>query len=221
MIARRCVWVAVLGDFVLARHSPADEVNLFLFAGQSNMAGADAVVSDPPGFVQSQADKVTRFCLASLLAGEVPADSLPWGDVRGHRSKDQLVHGPEVGFARTLHDAGWRQVVIIKVHANFKRDVDHWPWGKGGTFCEPWMRFVDARQMELHQQGYTVKVRGFVWHQGIDDALHGSLAGHYEQNLRGLIVALRERFRCPQAPVSKIVASITSWPTSLGLAHCG
>ena len=62
------------------------------------------------------------------------------------------------------------------------------------------MKFVDARVAELTAQGYTVRVNGFLWHQGIDDAIHGKLASQYERNLTDLIGTLRKRYSVPKAP---------------------
>ena len=110
-------------------------INVFLLAGQSNMAGADSEVAVPPGFQQTVADRETRFTAAPLSDGERSPRYLPWGEIKGHEAKGKLVHGPEVGFARTLHSAGWRDVAIIKVYANFGRDAKSWPWGEGGELC--------------------------------------------------------------------------------------
>ncbi len=92
--------------------------------------------------------------------------------MKGHQAKGVLVAGSEVGFARTLHAAGWRDMAIIKVHANFRRDVMARPWGGGPRF-NPWAKFIDARLAELKAQGYSIPVDGFLWHQGIDDATLG------------------------------------------------
>lgn len=63
------------------------------------------------------------------------------------------MHGPEVGFARAIYAAGWRDVAIIKVHTNFGRDSQIWPWGKGGPLFEAWPKFINARLAELSAQG--------------------------------------------------------------------
>lgn len=175
-------------------------LNVFLLAGQSNMAGADSEVAVPPGFQQTTADRDTLFTTAPLPDGEQSKQYVPWGEIRGHESKGKLVHGPEVGFARTLHAAGWRNLAIIKVHANFGRDVQDWPWSERGALFNDWTTFADARIAELVARGHTIRVRGFVWHQGIDDAIHGRLAGHYERNLSDLISVLRKRYADEHAP---------------------
>jgi hypothetical protein len=175
-------------------------LNVFLLAGQSNMAGADSEVAEPPGFQQTAADRATRFAIAPIPDGETSKQYMPWGEIRGHQVKGKLVHGPEVGFARALYAAGWRELAIIKVHANFGRDVQSWPWGEGGPLFDAWTTFVDARLAELMAQGHSTRVCGFVWHQGIDDAIHGKLASRYERNLSDLIGVLRKRYAGEKTP---------------------
>ncbi|MSU50286.1 MAG: hypothetical protein EXS37_14570 [Opitutus sp.] len=174
--------------------SPRRAINVFLMAGQSNMAGADSIVPVPPGFISTEADRQTLFTCAPATEGARSSRYYPWGELKGHVGRpDELTHGPEVGFARRLHEAGIRNIAIVKVFANFKRDATAWPWREGGKLFTPWMAFVDERLAELRERGFEPQVRGFVWFQGIDDAIHGKLAAHYEQNLADLIAALRRR----------------------------
>src|SRR5688572_19042247 len=167
---------------------PRKPIDVFLLAGQSNMAGADSIVAVPPGFISTEADRQTLFTGAPMVEGARSSRYHPWGELKGHIGRpDELTHGPEVGFARRLHEAGIRPIAIVKVWANFKRDATAWPWREGGELFVPWMAFVDERLAELRERGFEPRVRGFVWHQGIDDAIHGKLAAHYEQNLTELI----------------------------------
>ena len=179
--------------------------DVFLFAGQSNMAGADAVIPDPPGFVATAADRETLFTCTPLPMGPRADDYYPWGEIKGHRCTnprygERLVQGPEVGFERTLYAGGISNIAIIKVWSNFSRDAQTWPWGEGGELNQAWLAFADQRIAELRAMGFEPRVRGFVWHQGIDDAIHGKLAAHYQENLTRLIVFLRQRYQSPNAP---------------------
>lgn len=194
-------------------------LQVFLLAGQSNMAGADSVVPNPPGFQSTAADRATRFTMAPLPDVEKSAQYVPWGEMRGHQAKNQLVHGPEVGFARALHAAGWREVAIIKVHANFGREVPTWPWAEGGALFDAWTKFIDARLADLKAQGYAVRVCGFLWHQGIDDAIHGPLASRYERNLGELIGALRRRYASATTPF--VLARSVNSPIAHALTGSG
>lgn len=110
------------------------------------------------------------------------------------------MHGPEVGFTRRLHEQDVRNVAIIKVFGNFQRDVQRWPWAEGEPLFERWTAFVDRRLAELEKQGLKYSVRGFVWHQGIDDAIHGKLAGRYGENLAALVRSLRKRYAEDDTP---------------------
>lgn len=189
--------------------------NVFLLAGQSNMAGADSEVAVPPGFRQTAADRAARFTIAPLPEGEKSPLYLPWGEIKGHQIKNKLVHGPEVGLARTLSAAGWTNIAIIKVHANFSRDVSTWPWREGEPLFKAWTEFVDDRLAELSADGHSTKVQGFVWHQGIDDAIHGKFAADYQRNLSDLIGVLRKRYTADQAPfvLARSVNSRIAQPT--------
>jgi Carbohydrate esterase, sialic acid-specific acetylesterase len=200
LVALLSAWSVAGGWLPHAAAADKTVVNVFLLAGQSNMAGADSEVAVPPGFQQTAADRATRFTMAPLPDGEKSPQYVPWGEIKGHQAKNKLVHGPEVGFARALFAAGWRDVAIIKVHANFRRDAQSWPWREGGEFFEAWAKFVDARLAEITAQGHAPRVCGFVWHQGIDDAIHGKLASQYERNLSDLIGVLRKRYAAEQAP---------------------
>lgn len=191
------------------------QLNVFLFAGQSNMAGADSVAALSSDVQVTAADQAARFSTAPLPEGARSAVCLPWSELQPHRVKDALVHGPELGFARTLHQRGWRDLAIIKVYANFSRDAQTWPWGEGGYLFRAWMEFVDGQLQDLQRQGYHVRVRGFIWHQGIDDAIHGRFSAEYANNMAALIAVLRKRFNAADAPfvLARSVNSKIAQPT--------
>jgi len=202
----------------------APVLNVFLFAGQSNMAAADSLIADPPGFQATVADRNTLFTGAPVLEGAASEDYCPWGEVRGHRARtprygDRLVHGPEVGFTRRLYDAGVRDVAIVKVWGNFSRDAKSWPWAEGGAMHRPWQQFVAERLGELKGRGREYRVRGFVWHQGIDDGIHARLAPQYQENLTSLIGVLRKRYAKRDTPF--VLARSTNSPIARRITGSG
>lgn len=212
--------LAAAVSFPMLRAVEQHELAVFLFAGQSNMGGADSIITSPPGFQQSAADTATLFTTAPLPQGQTAREYLPWTDIHGHRVPDgKLVHGPEVGFARVLHRAGWRNVAVIKVYGNFTNTAERWPWGPDGALYDEWMKFADARLAELKASGYRYRVRGFVWHQGIDDAIHGRLAAEYQQNLTELVGRLRHRYGDSRIPFV-LVRSVNS-PIAIALTGSG
>jgi hypothetical protein len=99
-----------------------------------------------------------------------------------------------------LYEKGWRDPAVINVWANFRRVVVSWPWAEGGDLYKPWCGFVDERLQELKRRGYDYRVAGFVWHQGIDDAIHPTLSASYEKNLSDLIGVLRKRYADNKTP---------------------
>src|SRR5205823_11643623 len=127
----------------------------------------------------------------------------------------KVVHGPEVGFARRLFEEGWRNLAIVKFSGQLSSDTDRWPWGPNERLYDRWTAFVDARLAELVAQGHRYRVRGFVWHQGIDDAVHGRLAADYELNLGRLIAALRQRYGDEATPF--VLARSSNSPIATGL----
>jgi hypothetical protein len=198
--------------------------DVFLFAGQSNMAGADSVIPDPPGFMGTDADKHTLFTCTRLPWNERSPDYFPWGEIKGHRCTnprygEKLVHGPEVGFTRRLQEGGVTNIAIIKVWANFSRDATNWPWGEGGDLNQQWFSFADKQIAELRHKGVEPRVRGFIWDQGIDDAIHGKLAAHYQENLTGLVELLRRRYQAPEAPF--LLARSGNSPIARGITGSG
>ncbi len=197
--------LSVAGEESGVGKNPVRIFQVFLFAGQSNMAGADAIVSDPPGFVQQEADRVSLFTYGPGPGKAQMPGYHPWGDIRGHSwsrgdGAPRLIHGPEVGFVRRLYQAGLKDIAIIKVAGNIPLQEPSWLWGAGEAFFENWTGFVDDRLAELRHKGHNYTVAGFVGHQGIDDGLHPARARAYGENLRRLIAALRQRYGSPRAP---------------------
>jgi hypothetical protein len=209
----RLVTVAyVVSNFFTTRTSYAQDTgsnahelrDVFIFAGQSNLAGADAIL--PSDFRFTSSDDNTLYTGGPLPLGSRSPFYCPWGKMKGHLSsyshndKKVSVIGPEVGFARRLDEAGIKNIAIIAAWANFSKDAEKWPWRDGGELNNTWMAFVDERLAELRKMGFEPRIQGFVWHQGIDDAIHGRLAMSYRENLTALIQTLRKRFHVENAP---------------------
>lgn len=195
------------------------KLKVFLFAGQSNMAGCDAVVDPGTGVKdlaelgrQEDADRATLFTYGHGFNRVAPF-YYPWGDIRGHvasfmgKTADAAGNlykciGPEVGFARALYAAGVEGVAIIKVYANYARlEGNRSPWVKPNSYWHDWTVFVDGRLEELKRlkgRGWTVE--GFVWHQGIDDGILRRSRRDYEADLRDIIAGLRTKYADERTP---------------------
>jgi hypothetical protein len=180
---------------------------VFIFAGQSNMAGADAVI-DPATFVRMDADRQALYSFTELPpAYDASSDYLPFGEIQGHHccvrynNPEPVVIGPEVGFTRRLAEDGTTDIVIVAAWGRFTAVAPTWPWGVGGSLDVAWMAYVDHQLAELRSRGIDPQIRGFGWFQGIDDALlPAPWANDYGARLTALIAFLRARFALPNAP---------------------
>src|SRR5450631_1014477 len=177
--------------------NPNQPLRVFIFAGQSNMEGDDAII-DPSKIKdlvevgkQTPADSSSKFTLGG-------AESYPWGDIRGHQGssfgKDTMdglpikVHGPEVGFNRALGG----NIAIIAYAKNYHAlENGRSSWVRPGSQWTAWQSFVDA-QLDKLQLPYLIE--GFVWEQGIDDGILKRDEVSYEADLRQIIRDLREEF---------------------------
>lgn len=185
-------------------------VRVFLFAGQSNMAGADAPF-DPARptcnledlGVQRHAD---RAALLTFAFGLDPnhACSVPWGPIRGHggsvggKTHDaagQLHHviGPETGFCRRFLELRCGKIAIIKGSANFQTLIEgRSPWVPPGPLWTQWENFVQLSLQRLREsRSEDCVIAGFVWFQGIDDGLLRRDFGAYRDDLAGIVEASR------------------------------
>lgn len=178
---------------------PADAVRVYLFVGQSNMAGADAVIDPGTGTrdlvdmgQQTDADRSTLFTYASKSV------FYPWGDVRGHNGshlgetmlggKPVKQHGPEVGFGRAMGG----NVAVIKYSDNFTATENgRSPWVKPGSRWAAWQAHVDA---SLQSLGRPYVIAGFVYFQGIDDGLLHRGGDRYQDDVEHVAADLRAKF---------------------------
>jgi hypothetical protein len=203
-------WLALL--LVSAADAEGANKKVFIFAGQSNMAGADAAITGTgaqnlvDAGLQTDADRNARFTYGASF-DPANVDSYAWGDVRGHVAKSVYVYGPEVGFERTLYANGLRDIAIIKVADNFSvPNAGPWPWtnkdpnGASPDFYNHWSAFINARLAELTSNGDTYTIAGFVWDQGIDDALNNATQAQYQANLTSLVALLRADYGTATTP---------------------
>lgn len=196
-------------------------MNVFIFAGQSNMQGADSVVAETGVFdmaaagLQQAADRATLFTYAQVSDWDrsspnnytsVYPDGEAFGDIRGHMGPSMgidgfHVHGPEVGFARTMAMSGMTSSAVIKFAGNYRSlENGRSAWCKDHSRYTDLAEFVKARLVHLTAAGHDPIVRGFVWHQGIDDALLGRSQSAYMNDLSQVICSLREDFEARDAP---------------------
>ncbi len=165
----------------------ADDIDLFIMAGQSNMQGwrSDAAQYPKNGIAY---DKDIPFYWEAV---DYASSKGEWSSLEpqaGHFLKGHF--GPEVSFARQLKRASFNPAIFkYSFGSSNLRDVWKAP-GKGGLYDKMAVQLKQAIK-KLKKQGHTVKIRAFIWIQGESDADTDKLANTYYNNLHTLLNHMR------------------------------
>ena len=197
----RCIGL-VAAVCLLTPILPAKEpVRVFLFAGQSNMEGADTDPKDVAGYPPFR----------GVL--EPPVDvrySYQLG--RQHRSDGWTAltpvaedFGPELSFAHEMRKYSDAPIAIIKDAWGGTTLVNDWaPDGGDAGGKKLYSRFltqVHGRLAELKEKGEDYRIEALMWHQGENDMFHAEGRHQYEQNLGNFIARLRKDLEVPDLKV--------------------
>jgi hypothetical protein len=179
-LLRSVALLALTAGVLLAQTPVPENLQLFLLAGQSNMAGRGAV---------EETDRVPIpgvYTLNKELAWVPAVDPL-------HFDRPERI-GVGIGrsFARTLLDA-YPNTTIGLI-----------PAAMGGSSLAQWSPdgelFADAVRRAKAAQKSGV-LRGILWHQGESDSQKEGDAQSYRERWTAMITALREQLGTPDAPV--------------------
>lgn len=197
----RLAFAGVFLVVVSARSLRADDdtiLRVFIFAGQSNMEGADSKVEDiqrfPPfaGLETPQEDIRFSYCLGR----ENKTTSDGWVTLKPVND----VVGPELSFARRVTQHIKAPVAIIKVAAGGTDLGSDWnPDEPGGFRMYPlalqWIRDALAN---LERQRIAYRLEGFMWHQGENDMFNPDHMNNYGRNLKNFLSCWRRDLNAPE-----------------------
>jgi len=191
--------VAVLVGSGGALRAQEDDTTLrvFLFAGQSNMVGADSRVQDiarfPPfaGLEKPQPGVRFSYCIGR----EDKRKSDGWVDLQ---PVDDLV-GPELSFAREVTRATKAPIAIIKCAAGGTHLAGDWnPDEPRGFKMYPLtLDWVRAALLDLDRRKIRYRIEGFVWHQGENDMFEPGAMPAYGANLKNFLACWRRDLATP------------------------
>jgi hypothetical protein len=182
----------------------ANEVDVYLIAGQSNATGQGYTKNLPASFVVNT--KVDLFHSADIISG---AAALSWIPLRHASEAPDAAgerFGPELGFGNAIQSFyEQRQVAIIKHAKSATNLVQEWAPGTDvddsahfGAEFKTFVATVDLGLQGLRDRGLTPILRGMLWQQGEADAdLGGSAAAQYGQNLAAFIGRVRQQWAAP------------------------
>ena len=225
-------WVSFLSAGLLAALTSvasADDVKVFVVAGQSNALGYGDESILPPGLV-SQTDVLYDFwnTTARLPDGDYSTSvSTDWGplEAKALQPGGARHFGPEVTFARAVADAmPDKRVAILKASGQGTNILEHWEHGRppDPDYPEKSQLYhalfgsldpstyetlaypaeptrLDAALGRLEAKGHTFEIAAVVWVQGENEAAW-SAAYTYEEHLRGFIDSVRADLDSPALP---------------------
>ncbi len=203
----------------------AQDVKVFIMAGQSNMQGhGDVSPDDLPGTLSHFMNNggAAEFGYVQNTDGSWAIRDDVW--VRyNHENGDLLADklnigfggddnklGPELGFGHLLGADTEDQILIIKTCWGGKNlAVDFRPPSSGGTtgiYYNQMMQDITSAIANIATEfpqytGGDVKIAGFAWFQGWNDGEEQSFLDEYEQNLINLIADVRTDLNVPNLPV--------------------
>ena len=172
----------------MATVSVADDIDLFIVAGQSNAQGWKGNAAYYPKD-SDNLDETIRFY---WVTPKHSSSDGKWTTLKaqGGRYKDGHF-GLEISFARSLKKAGYNPA-IFKYSRGSTSIANNWKLpGQNGMYDKMAQELDKARAL-LKKEGHTVHVRGFVWIQGESDAANKSMADAYYGRLKSLIEDLRK-----------------------------
>lgn len=184
--------------FVASKSSFADEVTrVFIFAGQSNMVGAD-----------SQADRIDEFpefkgagilqkdVLYSYILGAGDEASFGWVPLQPLQS-----FGPEVTFARRVKQKVGAPIAIIKSAVGGTTVAFDWNPDapeKGQRLYPRTLHLIRESLQDLDKRGIRYQLEAVMWHQGENDMLDRNLNKQYADGLTKLVTRLRKDLKAPE-----------------------
>jgi len=177
----------------------ADNIDLFIMAGQSNMQGWRSDAASYPAD-KSHLDKRIPFYFKAL---NYDSTHKKWETLRPQKGHFRKGHfGPEVSFSRALFKNKQLRPAIFKYSSGGTSLKKDWKVaGKGGLYDDMVTNLKKAIK-ELQAQGHKVTPRAIVWIQGESDADNEKLATEYYWHLKRMLTHLRNNvLHKPQLPV--------------------
>lgn len=175
----------------------AEVIRVFIFAGQSNMEGADSKIDDvqnfPPFIGATEANPDVLFSYS--LGRDNKSESQGWVPLQSVR--DWV--GPELTFARELKKTVDFPIAIIKCAAGGTHLGGDWnPDNPSGFKLYPHLRqLVSSSLAALDAKGLPYRIEGFMWHQGENDMFEKDYLQNYGRNLKNFIEHCRRDLESP------------------------
>jgi len=176
----------------------ADDIDLFVMSGQSNMQGWRSDAAEyPQNGISFDANIPFYWEAVDYASSKEKWSSM--GPQAGHFAKGHF--GPEVTFSRQMKRSKLTPAIFkYSFGSSNLRDVWKAP-GEGGLYDKMTSQLQHAIK-QLESQGHKVNVRALIWIQGESDADTDKLANAYYHNLRNMLNHFRRIIvKNPKLPI--------------------
>ncbi|KAK7351617.1 hypothetical protein VNO77_11198 [Canavalia gladiata] len=183
--------------------------NIFILAGQSNMAGRGGVVNDTATGVTTWDGVVPAQCRSNPSIEKLNAQ-LKWVEAREPLHEDMDAKktngvGPGMAFANSVLGKHPRFGVVGLV-----------PCAIGGTNISEWERgkelynvMIKRAKASLHNGG---TIRALLWYQGESDTVYLHDAQSYQRRLLKFFLDVRNDLQSPLLPIIQVALASGSGP---------
>jgi hypothetical protein len=189
-LSARTLRLTVGLSFVLfTSASVADEVDLVILAGQSNMVGRAATTATIPGSDPVDAQVQFYYEVTNTGASFFDSSGQTFGPLTPWRLNASVRNfGPEISLGRELVHSQGLNPAIVK-YAVGGSDIARWQ--PGTTYYNKLITSVTNAIGKIQAAGDTVNLLGLVWLQGESDAIDSARADAYAGNLTTFIAGFR------------------------------
>ena len=192
------ILLAVLPGSTRAADAPKP-VRVFLFAGQSNMEGADAHPDRIDAYPDYRGAGAPQPDVLFVTLPREGAD--PRAVWRPLAPRDSF--GPEITFTRKVSPRVDSPIAIIKSSIGGTTVAFDWNPDAPETGQKLYPRtlaLVRESLDELKKRGFQPRLEALVWHQGENDMLDRRLNTNYAAGLTRMLARLRQDLQVPNLP---------------------
>lgn len=206
LFSQFAVLMGLAGEMLFCSSSPATEIPIFVFAGQSNAVGASTSPAELTGDLSSLLEPQTEVLFYGPYHETL---AKTWNPIQPPTEASQAVSGPpgssgfgpELSAGRELQGKFGGTIAVVKFAINGTDLAYRWnPDFSGSLYEQMTSRVTMAISALRTQKGLKGKVAGFFWMQGEGDTRNLSQANAYQSNLVKFIGRVRNVFGADQLP---------------------
>lgn len=181
----RTLLIPFLCVFLASSAAGQTPIDVYIFAGQSNMVGFLGQGLVPPGVMNPNPNIPYSYRVTGANPTVYQSTSLAsFGTVWG-------TGGSEVTFAQEVYERTDRRIAIIKVAANGTSLHYDWNINTEGIWYDALVAQVTTARSQLVNAGYAPNMSGLFWTQGEGDSNATWQSGQYQQNLTNMLQSFR------------------------------